>query len=513
MPAKIPAKVDYIKPLEDKPFREVVQEKKAYLEETKKKLAAIVGAEKVSDDTELLKKYSTDRSLATPGKPTFVVFPACADEVCRLVRLANEELLPLIPASSGTHNYGCTIPRMGGVVIDMSGWKKILHIDHRNRAARIEPGVTYGELSAALQKEGLRPLMPLLPRKDQSVLTAHLEAHPMLIPEFNYSEPLYTAEIIMPSGEIFRTGSAASGAPETIHTDMVGPWGPGFDWNRLYTRSQGTLGIVTWANIMAEPLPTRQKIYFTPGHALAELTNFTYAIQRKWLGYECFILNRVNLALMLAEKMPDDFASLRNKLPEYVQVFCIAGLKRLPDERIAYQEADFFAAAQDSGVQPQLALPDVPQAAAFFSRSLSRCWERDVYWKEAYRGASADIFFITTMDRTARCIAAMQQEAIAHGYPASDIGVYLQPVENGRAAHLEFNLFYNPEDAQECGRMKKLHAAASERIYAEGAVFTRAYGSWAEMVNSRNAVQFQAAKMIKETLDPKNIMNPGKLGL
>ena len=310
MPAKIPAKVDYIKPLEDKPFREVVREKKEYLEELKKKLEAIVGAEKVSDEAELLKKYSRDKSLATPGKPAFVVFPHTADEVCRLVRLANEELLPLIPASSGTHNYGCTIPRMGGVVIDLSGWKKILKIDHRNRAARIEPGVTYNELSEALNKEGLRPLMPLLPRKDQSVLTAHLEAHPMMIPEFNYSEPLYTAEIVMPNGEIFRTGSAASGTPETIHTDMVGPWGPGFDWNRLYTRSQGTLGIVTWANIMAEPLPSKQKLYFTPGRTITDLTSFTYTVQRKWLGYECFILNRVNLALMLAETMPEDFAVL-----------------------------------------------------------------------------------------------------------------------------------------------------------------------------------------------------------
>ena len=124
---------------------------------------------------------------------------------------------------------------MGGIVIDLSGWKKIHKIDYRNRAVRIEPGVTYDQLQEALAKEGLRPLMPLLPRKDQSVLTAHLEAHPMLIPEFNYSEPLYTAEIVMPQGDIFRTGAAAMAPPETTNTDLVGPWGPGFDWNRAPT--------------------------------------------------------------------------------------------------------------------------------------------------------------------------------------------------------------------------------------------------------------------------------------
>ena len=513
MPEKIPAKVDYIKPLEDKPYSEVVREKKEYKEELKRSMTKIVGAENVRDEAELLKKYSCDRSLEPPAKPTFIVFPRTADEVSRLVKLANDELLPVIPASSGSHSYGCTIPRMGGIIIDLSGWKKILNIDHRNRAARIEPGVTYDELQEALRKEGLRALMPLLPRKDQSVLTAHFEAQPMMIPEFNYSEPLYTAEIVMPGGEIFRTGSAASGTPETIQTDMVGPWGPGFDWNRLYARSQGTLGIVTWANIMAEPLPSKQKLYFTPARSIAELVNFTYAIQRKWLGYECIILNRVNLALMLAETMPDDFTTLKDKLPEYVQVFCIAGLKRFPDERIAYQEADFFTAAQEAGVQPQQSISAVPQAAPYFAAHLDCCWDKDVYWKDRFKGASADIFFITTMDRAAQCIREMEQAAIVHDYPVTDLGVYLQPVENGRVAHLEFNMFYNPADARECLRIKKLHRAASERMYALGAVFTRAYGKWAEMVNSRNAVQYQTAKMLKETLDPKNIMNPGKLGL
>jgi FAD/FMN-containing dehydrogenase len=48
-------------------------------------------------------------------------------------------------------------------------------------------------------------------------------------------------------------------------------------------------------------------------------------------------------------------------------------------------------------------------------------------------------------------------------------------------------------------------------MYALGAHFTRAYGTWAEMVYGRNAVHYQTAKMMKETLDPNNIMNPGTM--
>lgn len=511
MPEKIPAKVDYIKPLQDKPYSQVVAEKEGYHNEVKSRIASIVGGEQVKDDQETVTRYCKDKSFHPAGNPSFVVFPEDAKQLRELVLYANEMRLPVVAASSGTHNYGAALPRMGGMVVDLSGWKKIHKIDYRNRAVRIDPGVTYDQLQEALEEEGLRALMPLLPRRDQSVLTAHLEAHPMLISEFNYSEPLYTAEIIMPQGDVFRTGAAAMAPPETTQTDLIGPWGPGFDWNRLYTRAQGTLGIVTWANIMAEPLPVKQKLYFTAFSSPEDLVSFTYKVQRRWIGYECFALNRSNLAMMLGDNMPADYLQLKSVLPAYTLLFCIGGLKRFPDERISYQEAAFMEVARECGVQPQLNVPDVPPAAPFFEKHLRRCWHKEVYWKDAYKGASADIFFLTPMGKAPIFIAAMKEEAMQVDYDPDDICIYLQPIENGRVCHLEFTIPYNPDDARECDLMRKLHRSASERAYALGAHFSRAYGIWAEMVYGRNAVHYQTAKMIKETLDPNNIMNPGKM--
>jgi len=106
----------------------------------------------------------------------------------------------------------------------------------------------------------------------------------------------------------------------------------------------------------------------------------------------------------------------------------------------------------------------------------------------------------------------MREEAVRAQYPFEDIGIYLQPIENGRAAHLEFIIPYSPEDAGECALVKNLHQSSSEAMYTLGALFTRAYGKWSQMVYGRNALQYQTAKLIKETLDPNNIMNPGKLG-
>ena len=175
MSEKTLAKVDYLKPLEDKPYAEVVAEKESHHQEVNDKLTNIVGQENVTDKLEVLTRYAQDQSFESPSRPSFVVFPQNTKEVCSLITYANEISLPVVPASSGTHHYGSTIPRMGGIIVDLSGWKKIHKIDHRNRATRIEPGVTYDQLQDELEKEGLRALTPLLPRKDQSVLTAHLE--------------------------------------------------------------------------------------------------------------------------------------------------------------------------------------------------------------------------------------------------------------------------------------------------------------------------------------------------
>ena len=512
MSEQTPAMVDYLKPLADVPYGEQCAARVSFYAETKARLVAIVGQEQVSDSPEVLKRYAADLSLEHGGQPAFVVRPQDTGQICELIKCANSLKMPVITLSSDTHLYGAGLSRLGGMVLDLSGWKDIHAVDHRNRAVRIAPGVHYDQLQDALEPHGLRALIPLLPRRDQSVLTAHLEAQPMLIPEFNYSEPLYTAEIVLASGEIFRTGAAAVAPPGQIANDMVGPWGPGLDWNRLFTRSQGTLGVITWANIMAEPLPLKQKIYFTAAASIEPLTAFTARVQKKWLGYECFILNRANLACILAQG-PDDIESLQQRLPAFVQIFCIGGLKRFPEERIAWQEADFLETSQECGLTPKLTMPEVPRAARFFEKNLHRCWPGDVYWKDARRGASADIFFITTMDRVPVFITAMQQQAAQAGYNFQDIGIYVQPIENGRAAHLEFSLPYNPADARARECMRDLHEKASRVMYTHGALFTRAYGSWALLAHGCNAAQQQTARIIKELLDTNNIMNPGRLGL
>ena len=82
-------------------------------------LKNIVGAEHVFDDQATLERYSSDASLTPPKKPAAVARPASTAEVQQLVQFANRTLTPLVPASSGVHFWGASLPTQGGELVDM----------------------------------------------------------------------------------------------------------------------------------------------------------------------------------------------------------------------------------------------------------------------------------------------------------------------------------------------------------------------------------------------------------
>jgi glycolate oxidase len=97
------------------------------------------------------------------------------------------------------------------------------------------------------------------------------------------------------------------------------------------------------------------------------------------------------------------------------------------------------------------------------------------------------------------------------GCPAEDIGIYLQPRQQGVNCHCEFMLPYNPGDAAETARLQDLYAKASAELINQGAFFSRPYGIWADMAFARDAQTTKVLKNIKSTFDPNGVLNPGKL--
>jgi FAD/FMN-containing dehydrogenase len=481
----------------------------------KEELTAIVGAASTFDAPELLEAYSKDESFVRQMKPQCVARPENPEEVHELVRWANRTATPLVPVSSGPpHFRGDTIPTLGGVVVDMSRMKKIIRINRRNRVAMVEPGVTFAELQPELEKEGLRLPMPLCPRRSKSVLGSCLEREPTIIPKYQWdiSDPLLCTEVVFGSGDLFRTGEAAGPgsledqwASGQAQTNPMGPFQ--VDFFRLIQGGQGSMGIVTWASVRCELMPQVQRPFLVASERLEDLLDFAYRLMWARLGDELLFLNGLNLAAILGEDA-DHIRALRETLPQWVLIFCIAGYERLPQERVEYQERDIRDIAERFGVEPVTAIPgakgrDVLEALSGASG--------EPYWKLRYKGGCHDIFFLTTLDKAPEFVAAMYHVAEAAGYPKTDIGVYLQPQMQGRACHCEFNLSCAPGNPREVEKVRNLFIESSEALMRMGGFFSRPYGPWAEMAYSRDAQSVIALRKVKNIFDPNNVMNPGKL--
>ncbi len=483
----------------------------------REKLVKVVGAGNVVYEQSVLEEYSSDVSFVNPVRPVCVVKPKSAGEVQQIVNLANETRTPLVPVSSGhPHFRGDTVPSIGGaVIVDLSSMKKIINVDRARRVAMIEPGVTFGELIQATEKEGIRLNMPLLPRKTKSVIGSILEREPVIMPKYQWdiSDPLACVEAIFGTGDEFRTGQAAG--PGTVEEQWAvggvqkAPYGPGVaSYHRLIQGAQGTMGIVTWASMRCEILPNLEEPFIVGSSSLNNLLEMVHWLIRLRMVNECFILNNTNLAAIFAKKWPRDYQSIKITLPNWILFYVVASYEFFPEERVSTYIKGITDITQRLGIEAVKAIGGVSANEILKSAQQP---SGEPYWKLRYKGACQDIFFLTITDKHESQIEAMYEVVEKFGYPTSDVGIYLQPVVQGTGCHCEFNLFYDPENPSETGRVKELYNSAVKALLARGAFFSRPYGESARMILNRDAATISVLNKFKKIFDPNNVMNPGKV--
>ncbi len=484
--------------------------------EKKDELIEIVGSEGVIDDPQTLEAYSKDQSFAAPRKPQSVVKPKNVDEVQRIVKWANQTATPLVPVSSGPpHFHGDTVPSLGeAVIVDLSEMKRIIKIDRRNRVTIVEPGVTFGQLQPELAKEGMRLPMPLLPRRSKSVVGSLLEREPTLTPRYHWvlTDPLRCIEVIWGSGDKLSTGQAGWYPPlekqeKGVDSPMMA-MGPGqADFYRFVQGAQGSMGIVTWASARCEVLPQVHKLLLVPSEKLDDLLDFAYRLLRLKYGDEILFLNSSNLAFILGEDV-DQIRALREELPPWVLILGVAGFERLPKEWVELQVKAIMDIAQQFGLGPTSAIPGTGDGQVLEILSQP---STEPYWKLRYKGGCQDIFFLTTLDRAPEFVSTLYSVAAAQGYPTSEIGIYIQPAQQGVACHCEFSLPFNPDNPGEVKGVQELFLEGSKALIQQGAFFSRPYGIWADMAYNRDEQTTIVLKKIKGIFDPNNVMNPSKL--
>ncbi|MCR5176959.1 MAG: FAD-binding protein [Anaerovibrio sp.] len=219
-------------------------EKNQLIAEMKK----IVGEDNVLCSEEALYAYSYD---ATPGHiymPDVVVSPGNVQEVSAIMKFANEHKIPVYPRGSGTNLSAGTAPLKGGIVLLMLRFNKILDLDLENLIAEVEVGVIVQDINDYVAPHGL-----IYPPDPGTVKTASLGG---TICENsgglrglkygitkNYVQGL---EVVLANGDIIHTGGKNV-------KDVSG-----YDMTKLFTGSEGTLGIVTKAYLKLVPKPEAQ---------------------------------------------------------------------------------------------------------------------------------------------------------------------------------------------------------------------------------------------------------------
>jgi FAD/FMN-containing dehydrogenase len=481
----------------------------------REQLSQIVGPDNVCDDPAVLSGFGSDQSFVLPIKPWFVVRPGTVEQVQAIVKWANETSTALVPVSSGApHFNGDTVPSIAGaVIVDLSRMKAVKRIDRRNRIVVIEPGVTYEELRPQLTAAGLRIASPLLVRPNKSVVASLLERQPTTIPRLNFSvpEPLRDCGVVWGTGELAFTGEAGSG-PLSLEAQwqagrgQVNQQGPlATDLMRLLTGAQGTMGIVVWASIKCELLPAARRSVAIPAATLEAIVDFCYWIERVRLGDEVVILNRRQFAAALGRC---GGAVRESGLPEWVVLIGIAGAALYPQEKVDVQVHELQDAARRFGLELRESAETVLNSEIL---SVLESLSPTPYWKLASKGGCQDVFFLTTLDRIPRFMQLVEKVAGRLGYPAADIGVYVQPQHQGVSQHVEFSFPYNPANRSEVERARAIHEAVSRALIERNAYFSRPYGIWADLVYSRDATATRVLRVVKQIVDPKRILNPGKL--
>lgn len=186
-------------------------------------------------DLEQRTPFSKDYTEDLQYMPEIVVLPSNTQEVAKLLAYCHKENIPVTPRGAGTGLSGGALPVMGGLVIGMKRFNRILKIDERNFQVHVEPGVINEELQQAVKEKGL--FYPPDPASKGSCFLggniAHSSGGPRAVKYGTTRDYVLNLEVVLPTGEVIETGA------NTLK------YSTGYNLTHLMVGSEGTLGIVT----------------------------------------------------------------------------------------------------------------------------------------------------------------------------------------------------------------------------------------------------------------------------
>ena len=465
---------------------------------------------RVVDDPHTLRCYSNDFTEQEPVLPAAVAVPSDIAELRKIVQIANEHSLPIVPRCAGTNVGGLCIPSGESLIVDMSLLNKIEHINEKDMIAVIQPGVTWAQLSDSLLgcKPPLNFSYPLAPLYSSVIASCVMDGLGSLsLKHGTMSELIGGMEVLLPDGSFIRTGMAA------VFGDRPQYWlsrAPLPDLSGLFVSWQGTTGIVTRMSVQTWRLPPHRRRLFILFGKLEE-------------GFE--------LVIELASRFAfcDDLAGITWPATHFMY-------RNYTDIVRDEDEPEFFAYMDIGGFSPE----EFEWKKSEIDKAILKCRE-----KSSREVTAVDINDLVKIAPSLGCFATQPTTLaflIAHSLGGMTwVGAYgplsrfseaartctdvmkkhnvppalvSRPMKGGHFGVLRFLTIFDNTNPDERARVRRMNEEIADVLLKLGFVpYKTPPWAWKKLLERMDDRTAEFIKKVRSLIDPKGIMNPGKLPL
>lgn len=471
-------------------------------------LKEIVGEKQASASEAIRQAYSRDQNYMfnEPKQPDYVVRPTTKGEVRKILKLANENKIPIVPLGCGVNIRGLCIPTKGGILLDMRGMNKIHDINLEMMTTTIEPGVSVGQLIAACRKKGVRPAIPGAPATVSAFANYMLRGVYHSNPEDGMDHVL-SMEVELPIGKTIRTGSQAISTSFGPYCRYFGP-----DLTGLFMGVPGAFGVITEMTVKLYDLPERQEFIVFGFDTWQKASNFAIELMQKEIPTLLWLIDWIAVAVIsgftrrqitakipkgslpvcsfpfLVEGSEDDVVNKLNKLEKLLET-----TQYRPDKDL--REIDFT-----SSMSPEEFLG---------GRNVAGMLKMGYYFALA---------FLHPMSNGAEIFELFKDIGEKHGFDRDIVSFVSTPTKSGphnwsgQLTYSEGELFV---DQTEPGVIERLRAFSEECIQTllDGKYiysWFRPYATVLDVTLEKTGDTGWLLKQLKNLVDPNGIMNPGK---
>jgi len=426
--------------------------------------------------------HGTDISSYPVTPPDAVVYPHRADEVVAAVKACARHGVPMIPFGIGTSVEGHVLATGGGVCIDLSQMNRIVEVNASDLDVRVEPGVTRKQLNAYLHDTGL--FFPIDPGADATLggMASTRASGTNAVRYGTMRENVLGATVVLADGRVIRTGGRARKSAA------------GYDLTRLIVGAEGTLGIITELTLRLYPIPEGMSaaVCAFPTVAAA-VDSIIEAIQCGIPVARCELLDTLTvsavnryskLALAEAPTLWYEFHGTARGVEEQAT--------QMQEIARAYGGLDFAWATKPE--------------------ERTRLWQarHDAYFaclqlRKGSRMIATDV--CVPISRLAECIAATQEDIAKATMPIPLFG----HVGDG---NFHLMILVDPDSEADVEEAWALNTRLVRRALAMGGTCTGEHGiglGKREFLVEEFGAAVDVMRAIKATLDPANLLNPGKV--